>query len=79
MQGKTDNAGQELSVFVKDGKQNKGKTVSKKCIATGMAGEELGGATPPPFWGGCISKKMAENRQNQHQGSPYSYSNGSFG
>ena len=33
VKGKTGNAGHEVSVFVKDGKQNKGKTVSKKCIA----------------------------------------------
>ena len=45
VKGKTGNAGQEVSVFVKDGKQNKGTTVSKKCIAIGMTGEELGSAT----------------------------------
>ena len=57
---KTGNAGEEVSVYVKDGKQSKGKTVSKKCVATGMSGEELGSATPP-FGENAKGKKCMEN------------------
>ena len=44
--GKTVNVGHKVSVSWRYGEQNEGKNVSKRCIVTGLTGEDSGSRNP---------------------------------